>query len=320
MAGAGIPIEQLRPLAHRFGAERAGELVLRSGEREIAIRGNIGFVTGVLSRCDGHRTVPEIAAELGVDAGEVSRLLAPLLERDLVTDCTLAWRNFHRQSSVGSRLFREPDEAAAAELGRRSAPAHERVLRELRPGRGSLQELTGRRRSAVPKGAAREIGFEDLCSVLAVMYGNPDRGARPVPSGGGLYPLLLHVLVPRPLTPLEPGLWWYEPDRGLWLVRAGELDTEGLFVSEPVTDELIGRGHPIVFISADLSRPSRRYANRGYRLALMEVGASMQNAYLMAAELGLPIRAFAGIVESEVDEFLEHSTHTRTFLAMLLGS
>ncbi len=320
MAGIDAPIGQLRPLVHRFGAEQEGELVFRAGADELAIRGNLDFVNGVLSRCDGQRTVAEIAAQLGVETIEVSRLLAPLLERDIVTDRTLAWRNFHGQSSVGSGLFAEPDPAAVDEPGQRLMPPHGPIFHELLPLRSPLRELAGRRRSSLPQGGGHTVGFEQLSSVLAVMYGDPARGDRPVPSGGGLYPLHFHVLVRRPLAPLDPGLWWYEPSRGLWLARAGELDTGGLFVSDPLTDELIASGLPIVFVSADLTRPSRKYANRGYRLTLIEVGASMQNAYLLGAELGVPVRAFAGVVESEVDAFLEHSGDTHAFLAMLLGS
>ena len=105
------------------------------------------------------------------------------------------------------------------------------------------------------------------------------------------------------------------------LARAqGRLDAAPLFASHPTTDPLISAGHPIVFVSADLARPSRKYANRAYRLALMEIGAAMQNAYLIGAELRLPVRAVAGLIEEEADSFLELPADAHALLAMLVGS
>jgi SagB-type dehydrogenase family enzyme len=123
------------------------------------------------------------------------------------------------------------------------------------------------------------------------------------------------------VEPLSQGLWWYQPKRdALRLVRDRDLDISSMFLSHPTTDPLISYGHPIVFISADIERQSRKYSNRAYRLSLIEAGAAMQNAYLVGAQLDLPVRACAGIVEDVVDPFLELPSGKHALLAILIGN
>ena len=90
--------------------------------------------------------------------------------------------------------------------------------------------------------------------------------------------------------------------------------------AELKSDALLEAGGPVVFLSANLERTSAVYANRGYRWALIEVGAVMQNAYLVAAELGVPVRAIGGFRDAATHEFLGLPDHVRPMLALLLGS
>ena len=78
------------------------------------------------------------------------------------------------------------------------------------------------------------------------------------------------------LGPVDPGLWWHDPHTAV-LHRVGEAaeDTAALFVDEPGLMRLLERRQPIVFLSADVARPSRKYGPRGYRYALIEAGAAM---------------------------------------------
>lgn len=248
-------------------------------------------------------------------------LLAILLQHEVVVDCTQAYRLLHRQSSSNSGLFRTLDAQQLDVLMReRFVPESPRERREpLRPVTGPLLELAARRSSAFP-GLEREVSYPELSAVLSAAYGTPPR-SRPVPSAGGLYPLVVHALVREPVDPLEPGLWWYDPAGAeLDLLRAGPIDVRPLFIPESTTGDLMSRGRPLLFVSADLERPARKYSNCGYRYALMEVGAAMQNAYLVAAELDLPIRAVGGFHDDRVHEHLDLPERIRPLLVLLLGT
>ena len=85
-------------------------------------------------------------------------------------------------------------------------------------------------------------------------------------------------------------------------------------------DEIVSYHHPVVFVSADLERPSRKYSGRGYRFAMMEAGAALQSAYLVCAELDLPIRPVGGVIDGPVGRFLELPADCHPLVALLLGS
>jgi SagB-type dehydrogenase family enzyme len=301
--------------------ERDGELVFESATREVAIEGDAGFVREVLSRCNGRRSVAEIRAELDDDPA-VAELVEALVDAGVLTASSQAWKNFHRQSSVTSGLYRNIEDAELYALMRERFEAeHRDEFHPLRPRDTQLAAIAAGRVSARPSGGERPPEFAELSALVAAMYGSPEGTHRPIPSAGAIYPLAIHVLVRRTVGPLAPGLWWYDPQGGgLWLVRDDELDIDGMFLPHPVTDPLRELGHPIVFVSADLERISRKYSNRGYRFALMEAGAAIQNAYLLGAELDLPVRVIGGIVEEAVDSFLELPPDTHSLLALLIGN
>jgi hypothetical protein len=75
-----------------------------------------------------------------------------------------------------------------------------------------------------------------------------------------------------------------------------------------------------VFISADVGRPARKYANRAYRYALIELGAALQDGHLACAELGIPVRAIGGLRDGRAHDFLGLGDGVEPILAVLLGA
>jgi SagB-type dehydrogenase family enzyme len=297
-------------------------LVFTTPDREVRVEGDPRLVSELLSRCDGLRTANEIAREFGDEvADDALELIETLAEHEVVVDCTRAYRLFHRHSALRSGFFRDISDAELETLmGQsfepRDLPDHRRALQR---DSAHVLDLTWRRRSAWA-GKDRPVSYRELSNVLIAMYrlGSEER---PVPSAGALYPLVLHAVIREPLPPLDPGLWWYDP-RGLELrlLRHGRIDLESLLAPHPTTDPLVAAGRPVLTISADLERAARKYSNRGYRYALVETGAAMQNAYLAAAELDLPVRAVGGFDDEGVQELLELPERVQPLLAVLLGT
>jgi SagB-type dehydrogenase family enzyme len=327
-----IPIDEVKPIAERVPREVDGALLFDLGTRQASVEGDPAIVRAVLERCDGRATVAAIAAEIAPDASsaaEIRALIESLLEAEVINDCSQHWRHFHRISSIDAGIVRRPsDETLAAMMSERFAPTRlaDRVA-ALRPIRTPVWELAGRRASAEPQGGDRAVSFEELSTVLSAIYGRGESGHHPIPSGGGIYSLAIHVLLRRQLAtgggsdPLEPGLWWYDPDRfELRLVRDDSLELDGLFLSQPGPDQIVSFRHPVIFVSADLERSSRKYSGRGYRFAMMEVGAALQSAYLVCTELELPIRPIGGVIDGPVRRFLELPADCHPLVAVLLGS
>jgi SagB-type dehydrogenase family enzyme len=315
---------ELRPLATALPRRDDGGVVFAVEDRDVRVEGDAATVEGLVSLCDGHRTLSEIAAVLeGADRDELHALARALVEHGALVDCTEAYRVFHWQSSIESDYFRAPDEAAPAPPGAEPfRPARlEGLPVALAPVRTEVRAVAARRVSAVPRRDHRAASFAELSAVLEGMYAVEPGARRPVPSGGALYSLAVHVVARTTLDALRPGLWWYDPaDAALRLVRDRGLGVEEILLRDDLSDALLEAGGPIVFVSANLERTSRVYANRGYRWALIEVGAVMQNAYLVAAELGLPVRAIGGFRDVATHEFLELPRHVWPMLALLLGA
>ena len=320
-----VRFEELRPIA--AGAIRWSDdaLNIDIGDRDVRIEGDLVLARSVIADCDGRRTVRALVEQLGPD-GAV--LIEQLLSCGALVDCTESWRVFHRHGSVGSALGRPIDTAELLRIQRitfrPTAPTHERV--PLQPLDSATQALTSRRQSAFPQADHISTSFVHLSSLLAAAYRferDPHAVAASggsVASAGALYPLILHVLIREAPSELAAGLWWYDPQGlQLELVRKGELEIADLFVPDPLSDALLATGEPVLFISADLDRPTRKYAARGYRYALMEAGAVMQTAALAAAELQLPLRPIGGFDDGRAHAFLELPAAGACLLALSLG-
>lgn len=313
----------LRPLAHAPSYPRDEGVGFLLDGREVAIDGDVEFVARVLALCDGRLSVAEIAARLGDSGDDARALIGALHELGVLLDCSEAWRRFDAISSARSGLYRPVSADVLEQIGGVSSRPDREPVRtvSIQPAPTRLGEIVAERRSAVAGEPPRPISFGELSTVLFAMYGRRDDGRRPVPSGGGLYPLLVHVWLRAELVPLQAGIWWYDPRAGaLGLLAAPAPDTYDVFVRDNACADLLARDGPVVFLSADVGRSSRKYSNRAYRFALIEVGAAMQNAYLACSELGVPIRAAAGFDEPAAADALLLADGSVALLTLLLGS
>lgn len=150
----------------------------------------------------------------------------------------------------------------------------------------------------------RPIPLLELSTLLALGYGVDRRSGevmqdRPVPSGGGLYPLEVTLLV-RAVEGIVPGVHHYVPaTHGLELVRAIELPRAFLtylFMGQP----WVAEAALIAVVSFVGERSLTKYGDRGYRYALFEAGHLMQNLNLAASALGLGCVNLGGFYDDEL--------------------
>ena len=151
---------------------------------------------------------------------------------------------------------------------------------------------------------ADAVPLETLSALLLAGYGVERRSGpvmqdRPVPSGGGLYPLELTLLV-RAVSGLDAGVYHYVPAaHGLELVRAVELPRAFLaylFMGQP----WVAEAALVCVISFAGGRSLPKYGDRGYRYALLEAGHVMQNLNLAASALGVGCVNLGGFYDDEL--------------------
>jgi SagB-type dehydrogenase family enzyme len=171
---------------------------------------------------------------------------------------------------------------------------------------GALSEAVAARASCRAfSDAALSLG--ELATLLTAGYGVAGRSAadgytmddRPVPSGGGLYPLELSLLVRR-VDGLAPGVHHYVPAvHGLEQLRAVDLP-EAFVTYLFMGQHWVARAAVVVVVSFVPGRSLVKYGERGYRYALLEAGHLMQNLNLATAALGLGAVNLGGFYDDEL--------------------
>ena len=159
--------------------------------------------------------------------------------------------------------------------------------------------------------ADADLELDALARVLQQTYGItgevriPGGGAlhfRAAPSAGALYPAELYFGVRR-IAGLEPGIYHYEvPENALALLRGGD-QTDALF-DVCCRQEYARIAAVIVLISVVVERTKRKYGERGYRYALLDVGHLAQNLYLSATALGLAVMTTCGFFDDAANDLL----------------
>jgi SagB-type dehydrogenase family enzyme len=168
-----------------------------------------------------------------------------------------------------------------------------------------------RQRCSCRQFAPQAIECRQLGTLLQAAYGVLDTVdlwgefcERPVPSGGGLYPLELYVLCQR-VGGLDGGVYHYVPlGHRLEVVRPHALPTHlisELFLGQPYLVDAAA----VVVITAVVQRSLWKYEDRGYRYILLEAGHVAQNLNLCAEALGLASLNLGGFFDEDMMALLK---------------
>lgn len=164
-----------------------------------------------------------------------------------------------------------------------------------------------------------------LGSVLRLSYGvNPGESLpnggrrRPVASGGGLYPLEIYVIADVHDRG-QKGLYHYNVHHhGLEELRAAVSRSDLQRLGRQA--DLLVEAPAVVLITSLFWRSRFKYGLRGYRFAVLEAGALIQQMSLVAQSFDLGVLPFAGLYDDVVEELCEIDGVDESFLnAVILG-
>jgi SagB-type dehydrogenase family enzyme len=217
----------------------------------------------------------------------------------------LAW-SFHRNTCRWTYNAPEPPELRPPEPGREdpSLPLIP-LSRPALPARRFDEVVAGR--FSCRRFSDGPVPLEQLSTLLWSAYGVTGRShfgplellERPVPSGGGLYPLELYAIV-RNVPALDPGVYHYVP-----LYHGLERLRDVTLPKRLVTYLFMGQHYAadaavVAVLTAVVSRSLWKYADRGYRYILLEAGHVAQNLNLTAAALELGSCNLGGFFDDEL--------------------
>jgi len=131
--------------------------------------------------------------------------------------------------------------------------------------------------------------------------GTPRR-RRAVYSAGALFPLEIFLHCSR-VAGMAPGIYHYDPPGArLRFLRGGDQSQK---LAPALMDGRIAQTAALtLFIAAMPERSVLRYGDRGYRFALLEAGAVVQNLNLVASALGLACMNVGEFFDRQIDDVL----------------
>lgn len=131
---------------------------------------------------------------------------------------------------------------------------------------------------------------------------------RAYPSGGGLYPVETYLLVMQKSDDLDPGLYYYVPEKHGLRVLKEDPDllsrTDNLFVESGMNIEAVQSSVTFLF-TAQFWRAMSKYGPRGYRNILQESGHISQNLVLAAEAMDLAHVPVAAYRDDAVNDYLD---------------
>lgn len=179
----------------------------------------------------------------------------------------------------------------------------------------NIFELLKNRRSIRSFQKNYKISLNEISNMLYNSYGvtqkskiaNPEvngsLGKRNVPSGGGLYPLEIYIVIFKGDIP--SGLYHYNSNsNNLELIKKGEFmdDLLDIIQAEPYVD--MRSSSALILTTGIIERVLIKYGDRGYRFLMQESGFVGQTISLLAESLDLGSCMLGGYYDDKVNSFL----------------
>ena len=270
----------------------------------------------ILSFCNGYTSVSSIIESSGLPKDDVIEVLAELEEMEVVVDSRHQFMHFHRISNYPSAFnsILTQDEIEAYTNSERLPVVPGEII-EFEYGAYSALRSIGENRRSCRCFSEKKMTASQIGSICHFAYSISDHS---VPSGGALYPLRIYVLVEKPQDGLRPGYYEYDAEQNRLILFNDEADIEQLKYCFNQEEMPFGSAVQIV-IAADLERQPYKYANRGYRLTLIEVGHVAQNVGLYCAEQGLGTCEMGGVQDESLKHELEMPGSVWPIIAIPIG-
>lgn len=161
-------------------------------------------------------------------------------------------------------------------------------------------ERTIHKRRTIRSFETRALTLEHLSQLLWAAQGITGAGGfkRAAPSAGALYPMDIYGVVGRNcIEKLDAGVYRYEPvGHSISLVKEGDFRRDIAMAS--LGQMWMAHAPLTLVITAEYSRITIKYRQRGIRYAMIEAGHIGQNIFLQSQAIGLE----AGIVGAFEDQ------------------
>lgn len=169
--------------------------------------------------------------------------------------------------------------------------------------------------------ASKPLSIEQISQILWAAQGITDEaeGYRAAPSAGALYPLEIYAAVKEDgVENLKAGIYHYLPENHSLEVLSWE-DLAGGLAEASLGQSFIADAPVSLVITADYSRTTQKYGERGRRYVYMEAGHAAENIYLQAEALDLGTVTVGAFHEEEIKDLLQIPAEYEPLYVMPVG-
>ncbi len=187
-------------------------------------------------------------------------------------------------------------------------------------GNISLERAIHKRRT-IRSFESRALTLKQLSQLLWSAQGITGTGGfkRAAPSAGALYPMDIYGVVGRDcIEKLDAGVYLYEPaNHSISLVKEGDFRRDVAIAS--LGQMWMAHAPLSLVITAEYSRITVKYRQRGIRYAMMEAGHIGQNIFLQSEAMGLEAGIVGAFEDQKVTQLMGSKKTHEPLLLMPVG-
>lgn len=296
-------MEELYPYycAHLIN-DNLDSLIFRVMNNEITIKSNKELILKIINKSNGTVSCNSIAKEIAEDSKNnveyIKAMIEDLISLKILVDSRKQMLYAHSLTYNPSIYYQHLSNKRVVEIQNNHPNYMLKSMQTIKPkniAKSHFLDLLKKRYSC-RNFDNKPIPNEKLFSICKSSYNSK---LKPVASAGNLTPISVFVIILQGTEDIPRGIYQYDNDNeNLSLIRTDITDQELIYA---FNDESIIFGAPCIFvITADLNRHMLKYANRGYRFTLLEVGHVLQNITIEAIEQGINSVEYGGFKDMAV--------------------
>ncbi len=291
--------QDYRPLVVLYGYRSKRNTLSFVGRKGlIALSGKSAIIERILRLCNGFNNVANITRKLRtVSLEEVTEFLSLFEQQGIVCDSRDLHLKFHEDSANPAKFSRDlgVDGVTGMLRSPRLRKREGKTIQMFSPIASNVLDAIQNRKSTRTFQSG-QIPMAQLFGILEATYGIGKNKHWSVASGGGMYPLDLYLVVPDDNQQVPKGIYRWNPEERSLTVMSDR--NPRVWLSKVFNAKtLLENAACILCIAASFKRSTKKYANLGYRLILLEAGHAAQNTYLFCAEQDIGVVECCGFAD-----------------------
>lgn len=296
-------------------------LTFRTYNNDITMEYNREIIFKVISSCNGVYSYNIVAKNIAEDTKEdikkIKAIIDDLYSLNILVDSKKQMEFAHILTNNPSLYYQHLNNNQVIQL-QKNHPNYmlpSKNTLKLKDTKESYFMKLLRKRYSCRSFSDRAISTEKIFELCKSAYSSE---VMPVASAGNLTPLSIFIIVLKENENMARGIYQYNNNTdNLCQIRTDITEEEVIFA---FNDENIVFGAPCIFvITADINRHMQKYANRGYRFTLLEVGHVLQNITIESIEQELNSIEYGGFKDMAVAKLLGLSANLLPIACIAVG-